>query len=229
MARACRPLIFLLAAASMIPVASAMSAEEPSPLPQVIRYVGRSGIRGQDGLNGSRGSSGMTGSMDPNHPRAGGRGWNGSRGGDGRNGSIGGNGPDLLVQVVLAGGPSVHLEIRIQDQSDSGAARRVEMDPARERLTISTEGGVGGAGGRGGQGGEGGSGGMGRPNGAQGSSGLRGLDGSRGMNGRGGAITVIVEPRALPYLGTIHFENPGGPKPVIREESAMDSGSTPAR
>lgn len=198
-----------------------MLAQTPAPSIEVIGgpelrivYRGPKGFDGLAGSTGSRGMSGSFGSMDPHHPRAGGQGSAGGRGHDGASGHPGGFGPDLFVAVSFLdeGGPRLLVTVEAR-----GETRRLLLDPAHTTLTLCTEGGSGGRGGRGGSGGPGGSGGMGSPSGMRGTDGLRGLDGLNGPSGRGGAINVLVGPKARPYLAAVHFENPGGPSPLIHD------------
>jgi len=42
--------------------------------------------------------------------------------------------------------------------------------------------------------------------------------GSDGSPGRGGSIAVTYDPQVKPYLDVIRLSNPGGPRPVYKEE-----------
>lgn len=180
-------------------------------------FAGSAGSSGLDGTDGTDGTSGSMGSIDPDHPEAGGDGSDGTNGTDGENGGNGGDGPPVLVRVTLRQGTQTPLlQIAVE------AERKTTMflvDPQGGSLTVKSMGGDGGQGGKGGRGGRGGSGGVGTPNGRDGRDGSNGSDGWSGSSGHGGAITVIYDPEAAPYLGAIRLPKSDGPKPVVREET----------
>ena len=178
-------------------------------------FSGSSGSSGTDGSDGMDGSSGSSGSLDPDHPSAGGNGSDGTNGSDGQSGGDGGDGPPVQVRVALRQGDHPLLQIGV---SAGGRESLYLVDPQGGSLTVSSDGGSGGSGGRGGRGGRGGSGGIGSPNGSSGRDGLSGNNGSNGSSGRGGSIAVTYDPQAKAYLGVIRLSNPGGPRPVYREE-----------
>lgn len=175
-----------------------------------VTFSGPKGRDGLDGRTGSSGSVGRGGSVDPRHRKAGGNGGAGGRGSNGEHGGRGGDGPDVKVEVGMVEGQRPLLRIRLEAAGD---VKWVRVDPQGGSLTIRSQGGRGGRGGRGGAGGPGGRGGAGSPSGHAGSTGLRGLDGHAGPSGRDGTLTVIVDPKAKPYLGTLRL----GPTAVIRE------------
>src|SRR5689334_16997551 len=173
---------------------------------------GSSGFNGTDGLDGSNGSYG---SLDPDHPSPGGNGGDGTNGTDGTNGGRGGDGPPVDVRVTLRPGVVPLLEVSVSAQ---GKGKLFMIDPQGGSLTVRSEGGPGGSGGKGGRGGRGGSGGIGSPNGLSGHDGLSGNDGADGSAGRGGSIAVTYDPQVRPYLDVIRLSNPGGPRPVYKDE-----------
>lgn len=174
---------------------------------------GSSGLNGSDGLDGS---SGMPGSTDPDHPSPGGNGSDGSNGSDGQDGGSGGDAPQVLIKIALRSANQGLLQVSV---SASGRERFYLINPQGGSLTVSSSGGSGGSGGKGGRGGRGGSGGLGTPNGSSGRDGLSGRNGSDGSPGSDAQITVIYDPEAARYLGTIHLSNQGGTKPIYREEA----------
>ncbi|HEX9201962.1 MAG TPA: hypothetical protein VF865_20570 [Acidobacteriaceae bacterium] len=182
-----------------------------------VSFSGINGSSGLDGNSGLDGSSGSMGSIDLQHPVAGGNGSDGSNGSDGGNGSNGGDGEDVLVRAALRAGSDPLLEIGVS--AVRGGERYYLVDPQGGSLTISSDGGSGGQGGKGGRGGRGGSGGIGFPSGSSGSDGRNGSDGSNGSSGRSGSITVTYDPAVKPYLAAIRTWNPGGPKPILKEEA----------
>jgi hypothetical protein len=46
---------------------------------------------------------------------------------------------------------------------------------------------------------------------------LDGHSGQDGSPGNGGSITVTYDPKAEPYLSSIHLSNPGGPSPDLEQ------------
>ncbi len=180
-------------------------------------FQGSSGSSGFDGHDGMDGTSGSMGSTDPDHPVAGGDGSNGTDGTNGDDGKPGGDGPPVRVRVALCPGSHPLLQVGVWARGDS-KEKFFLVDPQGGSLTVTSEGGPGGNGGKGGRGGRGGSGGSGWPPGRNGFDGSSGHDGLNGSSGNGGPITVIYDPQAKPYLGVIRLSNPGGPRPVFREE-----------
>jgi hypothetical protein len=178
-------------------------------------YSGSSGYSGSNGTDGLSGSSGSSGSTDPDHPSPGGNGSDGGRGSDGSDGGPGGDGPPVQVRVAFRAGSHPLLQVAVVS---GGAGKLFLVDPQGGSLTVRSDGGSGGSGGKGGRGGSGGSGGIGSPNGSSGSDGPSGRDGSSGSDGNGGHITVTYDPQVKPYLSAIRLFNPGGPRPVMREE-----------
>ncbi|MFT3868345.1 MAG: hypothetical protein QM715_07595 [Nibricoccus sp.] len=178
-------------------------------------FSGHPGFSGRDGCNGADGTNGQPGSSDPQHPSPGGNGSNGTNGTDGENGEPGGDAASVIVKVTLKPGYPL-LQIVV---SGGGVDRYFLVDPQGGSLTVYADGGSGGAGGRGGRGGTGGLGGAGRPNGRNGMNGTNGRDGFSAPAGNGGAITVIYDPSAQPYLGTILLSSRNGPAPVFQQES----------
>jgi hypothetical protein len=180
-------------------------------------YSGMSGSNGSNGSDGMAGSSGSMGSIDPDNPSAGGDGGNGGDGTAGGNGGDGGDGPAVQVQVALQAGAHPLLQVGV---TAAGSKEQYFLvDPQGGSLTVSSFGGAGGSGGKGGSGGSGGSGGAGIPPGSNGSSGQAGSDGSSGSPGRGGSITGTYDPAVAPYIAAIKLENPGGPKPALKQAS----------
>jgi hypothetical protein len=179
-------------------------------------FSGSSGSSGMDGTNGIDGSKGSSGSIDPDHPSPGGDGSDGSSGSDGGNGGDGRDGPLVQIRVAFREGSPSLLQVSV---SAEGREKLFLVDTQGGSLTVRSDGGSGGSGGKGGRGGRGGSGGTGTPNGRSGSSGSDGHDGMSGSSGRGGSITVTYDPQAKPFLGAIHLSNPGGRRPVFREET----------
>jgi len=182
-------------------------------------FSGSPGMSGMDGSAGSDGMSGSMGSFDPNNPSPGGDGSDGSNGSDGQDGGPGGDAPSVLVNVAFRPGVRPLLQVSV---TGGGRVDRFLVDPQGGSLTIKAEGGPGGSGGRGGRGGRGGFGGSGIPNGSSGRDGMSGRDGSDGFPGRAGGITVVYDPRAKPYLGSLRFFNRkgsggAGPAPVLME------------
>jgi hypothetical protein len=189
--------------------------------PFVASYAGASGSGGSNGTDGTGGSSGSMGSTDPDNPSAGGDGGSGTNGTDGSNGGDGGDGPDVQVRVtwrpaaVAGGHPLLEAGVTVAGHKE----RFYLVDPQGGSLTIRSLGGSGGSGGKGGRGGSGGSGGSGSPPGNSGSSGSNGSDGTSGSDGRGGSITITYDPQVKPLLLAIQTSNPGGPRPVLKEET----------
>ena len=179
-------------------------------------FSGRDGYSGTNGSSGMDGSSGSSGSFDPDHPSAGGDGSDGSSGSDGSNGGDGEDGPPVLVRIALRPGSHPLLQAAVVAR---GIGKLFLVDPQGGSLTVRDDGGSGGSGGKGGRGGRGGSGGIGSPNGSSGHDGMDGHDGSSGSPGKGGSITVIYDPQARPYLGTLRLSNAGGPRPVFKEQA----------
>jgi hypothetical protein len=108
------------------------------------------------------------------------------------------------------------LQVSVQ----SGKSEQLFLvDPNGGSLTVTSAGGSGGSGGRGGRGGRGGSGGAGIPSGRDGMNGSDGRSGFSGHDGKGGSIFVTYDPRVKPYLGAIQLRNPGGPAPILSEQS----------
>jgi hypothetical protein len=179
-------------------------------------FAGSDGFKGLDGSDGTDGTNGMMGSIDPDNPQAGGDGSDGTDGSDGQNGQNGSDGPPVLVRVTLRqGSQSPLLQIAVL------AERKLTMflvDPRGGSLTVKSVGGDGGSAGKGGRAGRGGSGGIGIPDGRSGRDGLDGHDGFSGSPGRDGAITVIYDPKAKPFLGAIRLPRSNGPTPVFREQ-----------
>ncbi|HZI58772.1 MAG TPA: hypothetical protein VFF39_18460 [Verrucomicrobiae bacterium] len=178
-------------------------------------FYGTSGSSGSNGSDGMDGSSGSSGSLDPEHPSPGGDGSDGTNGSNGQNGGDGDDGPSVHVRVTLRQDNHLLLQIGV---SAEGRESLYLVDPQGGSLTVSSDGGSGGSGGKGGRGGRGGSGGIGSPNGSSGRDGLSGNDGSDGSPGRGGSIAVTYDPQVRPYLDVIRLSNPGGPRPVYKEE-----------
>ncbi|HEX7286951.1 MAG TPA: hypothetical protein VF532_12260 [Candidatus Angelobacter sp.] len=178
-------------------------------------FQGSSGFSGLDGASGHDGSSGSPGSFDPDHPVAGGNGGDGTNGSDGEDGKPGSDGPPVQVRVALRSGSHPLLQVGVFAQNKQ---KFFLVDPQGGFLVVTSEGGSGGSGGRGGRGGRGGSGGAGSPPGRSGSDGLSGHDGRSGWSGNGGSITVTCDPEAKPFLFAIRLSNPGGPRPVFKEE-----------
>lgn len=175
-------------------------------------FAGASGSNGTSGNDGMDGTSGMPGSTDPDNPSRGGDGSNGSNGSDGGNGGDGSDGPPVQVVVQLKPGSRPLLQVMVVAQNTQ---KYFLVDPQGGSVRVSSDGGSGGFGGKGGRGGRGGSGGTGSPNGNSGRDGSDGRDGSNGSAGRGGSIRVTYDPKAFPYLSTIHLANAGGPRPVF--------------
>jgi hypothetical protein len=180
-------------------------------------FSGSAGSKGQDGNNGVDGTSGFPGSIDLTNPVPGGNGSNGTSGTDGSNGGQGEDGPPVQIRVALRSG--VHPLLQIGVTAQGHRERFYLVDPQGGSLTVRSSGGSGGQGGKGGTAGRGGSGGIGSPNGQDGSSGFPGQDGSAGRSGDGGAITVIYDPQAKPFLSTIQLPGSDGPQPVFTEQS----------
>lgn len=183
-------------------------------------FSGRAGSWGMNGIDGMDGSSGSSGSIDLNNPTPGGDGSDGGNGSSGQDGGPGEDAPAVLVQVTLRPGIRTLLQAGV---SGAGRTEWFLVDPQGGSLTVKAEGGPGGAGGKGGRGGRGGSGGSGWPSGRSGSDGSSGWDGHDGSSGKGGAITMLFDPQAKPFLGAIRFFNRdgtqrSGPLPVFREE-----------
>jgi hypothetical protein len=178
-------------------------------------FYGISGSSGSSGSSGTDGFSGSPGSTDPDHPSPGGNGSDGSNGSDGHDGEDGSDGPSVGVRVALRSGSHPLLQVSV---SADGHERFYLVDPQGGSLTVKTEGGSGGSGGKGGAGGRGGSGGSGSPDGSSGHDGSSGRDGRNGSPGKGGSIIVTYDPQVLPFLRTIRLFNPGGPRPVFRQE-----------
>lgn len=176
-------------------------------------FVGPSGGNGMDGTSGLDGMDGSVGSADPANPVAGGDGTDGSRGSDGSNGSDGDDGPPVEVRVALKPGSPLLLQVSTSAQ---GHEELFLVNPNGGSLTVRSDGGAGGSGGKGGRGGRGGRGGFGSPSGRNGSDGSDGQDGLHGSPGRSGAITLIYDPAAKPYLGAVRLPNKN-PAPVFRE------------
>ena len=182
-------------------------------------FSGHDGRAGFDGMSGSDGSSGAPGSVDLNNPVAGGQGGNGSDGEDGSNGAPGDPGPAVRVWMTLHPGAHPLLEVRVVAATE----RFFLVDPAGGSLTVRADGGSGGRGGTGGRGGSGGAGGAGWPPGMSGLDGRDGADGLRGADGAAGTISVMVDPAANPYLGSLILINKSGagaPGPVPQVQVA---------
>jgi hypothetical protein len=183
------------------------------------RFSGSPGLPGMSGTDGTDGMSGSIGSFDLNNPSPGGNGTDGSNGTDGWDGGPGGDAPPVLVNVAFRSGSHPLLQVSV---TGGDRVDRFLVDPQGGSLTIKAEGGPGGSGGRGGRGGRGGFGGPGSPSGSSGRDGMNGRDGTDGSPGRAGAITVIYDPQAKPYLAILHFSNRNGlgssaPPPVFME------------
>jgi uncharacterized membrane protein YgcG len=178
-------------------------------------FYGSSGSNGSSGSSGTDGFSGSSGSTDPDHPSPGGNGSDGGRGSDGQDGEDGSDGPSVAVRVALRSGS--HPLIQVSVYADRHETFYL-VDPQGGSLTVKTEGGSGGSGGKGGAGGRGGAGGSGSPDGASGHDGASGMDGRDGSPGKGGSIIVTYDPQVTPFLRTVRLFNPGGPRPVFRQE-----------
>jgi hypothetical protein len=176
-------------------------------------FSGHDGRAGFDGMSGSDGSSGASGSTDLTTPAAGGQGGNGSDGQDGSNGWPGDPGPAVRVWMTLHPGAHPLLEVRVAAATEQFFL----VDPAGGSLTVRADGGSGGRAGTGGRGGRGGAGGAGWP------PGMSGLDGRNGADGAAGTISVMVDPAANPYLGSLILINKSGagaPGPAPRVQVA---------
>jgi hypothetical protein len=181
----------------------------------VCNFSGWPGSSGSSGFDGLAGASGSMGSFDPDNPSAGGDGSNGANGDDGKDGDPGGDAPAVRIQLAFRQGNPPLLQALV---SASGKDRRYLINPQGGSLTVKADGGPGGSGGSGGRGGAGGSGGVGSPNGSSGIAGLDGRSGWTGRQGTGGAITIIYDPKAKPFLNAIHVSSQNGPKPVYKEQ-----------
>ncbi len=177
----------------------------------VADHSGQDGVPGQDAPDGRNGKRGMSSTTED-----GSKGENGNDARDGRNGESGKNANNVEVYLKAQKDDVLNttlVKVEVKDLN-TGRTTRYMIDTNGGTLLLKCNGGNGGTGGNGGSGGNGGDGGSGSATsgkgGDGGDGGIGGNGGNGGNGGKGGAVTIIIDPSAMPYLSILEFNNGGG-------------------